>query len=97
MSMKVRQNKKRKISITSYPNPVNNKLYINTSTKLNNLDINLINSVNVYMHNISKQSKSRLTNKLEFNTSNFPNGIYILSVKSSNKEVYRNKLLIQHN
>ena len=85
------------ISITSYPNPVNNKLYINGFTELNKLDINLVNPINGYMYNIFKQNKSRLTNKLELDCSNFPNGIYILSVKFGNKEVYKNKVLIQHN
>lgn len=71
-----------KISISTYPNPVNDKVNIAFDQYLNDFDIN------IYSENgqLIKSINFDLANIVEIDMSSFSNGIYYLKVKSSEFE-----------
>jgi hypothetical protein len=72
--------------IKVFPNPVNNKLYINYNTSISNYDIKVLS----LSGELVLSTKSR-----EIDTNRLPNGMYFLIVETD-KFIVNKQIVIQH-
>ena len=70
-------------NLNIYPNPVINKINIETALNLQNATLKIINSLGEIV------MKKQLISDTEFDVSNLKNGIYFLSIVSNNYTVFR--------
>jgi hypothetical protein len=70
-------------NLNIYPNPVINKINIETALNLQNATLKIVNSLGEIV--VNKQ----LNNDTEFDVSNLKNGVYFLSIVSNNHTVFR--------
>ena len=69
-------------NLNIYPNPVTNKINIETALDLQNATLNIVN----YLGEIVM--KKQLISDTEFDVSNFKNGVYFLNIVSNNYTVF---------
>ncbi len=70
-------------NLNIYPNPVTNKINIETMLDLQNATLNIVNSLGEIV------MKKQLISDTEFDVSNFKNGVYFLNIVSNNYTVFR--------
>ncbi len=70
-------------NLNIYPNPVTNKINIETMLDLQNATLNIVNSLGEIV------MKKQLISDTEFDISNFKNGVYFLNIVSNNYTVFR--------
>ena len=70
-------------NLNIYPNPVTNKINIETMLDLQNATLNIVNSLGEIV------MKKQLISDTEFDISNFKNGFYFLNIVSNNYTVFR--------
>jgi len=89
------ENRKTETTIETFPNPANNNLSLNLSKfeSEGNITIKLFTSTGKCVFN-SKYSSGD-SNIARINTSNFSEGLYLLSVESDDKNA-KSKVIIQH-
>lgn len=79
------------IDINIYPNPANSKVIITSTKELLNCKIELKNNIG---GTIQIKTAENLTNGYELNCSNFPEGIYFLTVTDAINEISKTSKLI---
>lgn len=72
--------------IKVYPNPVNNKIYIQGKTNVTNFKIKILNTMGEVI---------LLTKSLEINVSSIPNGVYYLNFETD-QFISSKKIIVQH-
>lgn len=70
-------------NLNIYPNPVTNKINIETALDLQNATLNIVNSLGEIV------MKKQLISDTEFDVSNLKNGVYFLNIVSNNHTVFR--------
>ncbi len=70
-------------NLNIYPNPVTNKINIETALDLQNATLKIVNSLGEIV------TKKQLNSDTDFDVSNLKNGVYFLNIVSNNFTVFR--------